>query len=138
MVTTNPDAYILDVRTEAEWMYVGHPGINNQGQGAELDGKVVNISYKIWKKKIFVVNGSFIKDVEEVFEDKDTIILIVMCRSGKRSKDAASALEDAGYSNVYNMTTGFQGGKDDYGYRTVNGWVIDGWPYTYSGAGYLD
>ncbi len=130
--------YILDVRSEAEWIYVGHPGPNKLHEGEDLAGKVVNVSYKIWKKKLFIVNPSFVSDVKDLFEDKN-IVLIVMCRSGKRSKDAASALEDAEYTNVYNMTTGFQGDRDGSGYRTVNGWVIDGLPYADGGAGrYLD
>ena len=138
MATTDADVYILDVRSEAEWIYVGHPGPNKLEEGDLLNGKVVNVSYKIWKKKLFIVNPSFVSDVEDLFEDKD-IVLIVMCRSGKRGKDAALALEAAGYTNVYNMTTGFQGKRDEYGYRTMNGWVIDGLPYTDGDAGrYLD
>ena len=91
------------------------------------------------EKKFFIVNPSFVSDVKDLFEDKENIILIVMCRSGKRSVDAAIDLEAAGYLNVYNMTTGFQGKRDERGYRTVNGWVIDGLPYADGSAGrYLD
>ena len=139
MATTDANAYILDVRSEAEWIYVGHPGSNKLDEGEDLAGKVVNVSYKIWKKKLFTVNPSFVSDVKDLFEDKENIILIVMCRSGKRSVDAAVDLETAGYEKVYNMTTGFQGERDQYGYRTVNGWVIDGLPYADGGKGrYLD
>ena len=42
------------------------------------------------------------------------------------------------YEVITNMVTGFEGGSDGSGYRTVNGWVNDGLPYTYSGAGYAD
>lgn len=138
MVGDYDNVYILDGRTEAEWMYVGHPGPNKLEMGAFLDGKVVNISYRIWRKGIFIVNPSFISEVDEFFEDIEDVVLITMCRSGKRSVDAALALEAAGYVNVYNIVTGFEGGKDGAGYRTVNGWVLDGLPYTYSGAGYQD
>jgi rhodanese-related sulfurtransferase len=138
MVAYGENVYILDCRTEAEWRYVGYPGENKIGEGDLLEGKVLNISYKIWKKKNFIVNPSFIKDVEEIFEDKENVVLITMCRSGKRSVDSAIALEEAGYANVYNMVTGFEGGKDMYGYRTVNGWKVDGLPYAYDGGGYQD
>jgi rhodanese-related sulfurtransferase len=138
MVDSDENAYILDCRTEAEWRYVGYPGENKIGEGASLEGRVVNISSKIWKKKNFIFNPSFIKDVQEIFEDKENVVLITMCRSGKRSVDSAIALEDAGYANVYNMVTGFEGSKDMYGYRTVNGWKVDGLPYTYNGGGYQD
>ena len=67
-------AYILDVRTDAEFIWVGHPNIAN----------VVNISYKIEKKGEFITNPSFVSDIDEIFgADKDTHI-ITMCRSGPR------------------------------------------------------
>ena len=131
-------AFILDVRTEAEWMYVGHPGPNKLDEGLFLDGKVINISYKIWRKGTFIVNPSFISEVNEFFEDIEGVDIITMCRSGKRSVDAAEALEDAGFTNVYNMETGFEGGKDEAGYRAKGGWKIDDLPYNYSGLGYQD
>ena len=37
--------------------------------------------------------------------------------------------------NVYNMVTGFQGGKDERGCRTINGWVVNGLPYKISSSG---
>lgn len=138
MVTTSPDVYILDVRTDGEWKWVGHPGSNNLGEGSVLDGKVVNISYKIDYQGDFVLNPSFVSDVEELFGNAPNAVLITMCRSGSRSYAAATELEAAGYQ-VKNMVTGFEGSKDAYGYRTVNGWANDGLPYTHaSTGGYTD
>jgi len=136
LATTDANTYILDVRTIAEWDWLGHPGPNKLGEGAELVGKVVNISYKIEYKKSFIINPSFLTEVQESF-DPASVTLITMCRSGKRSVDAAMALEALGYS-VLNMATGFEGGTDTAGYRTKNGWKLDGLPYSYSGAGYQD
>jgi rhodanese-related sulfurtransferase len=64
MATSDPNAYILDVRTEAEWQWVGHPGPNKLGaadpnkleEGAGLRNKVVNISYQIEKDGVLVDN----------------------------------------------------------------------------------
>lgn len=112
-------ARILDVRTAAEFIWVGHPNVPN----------VVNISYKIEKKNSFITNPSFLSDVNEIFGAAKDTHLIIMCRSGARSLAAAAALELAGYTNVSNMVEGFEGeGKDDYGYRTVNGWKNSGLP----------
>lgn len=112
-------AYILDVRTDAEFIWVGHPNVEN----------VLNVSYKIEKKGIFIVNPSFISDVDEVFGSAKDTQIITMCRSGKRSVAAAEALEAAGYTNIKNMLTGFEGGdKDQYGYRTISGWKNSGLP----------
>jgi len=136
MATTEPNTYILDVRTGAEWRWVGHPGENKLGEGAALAGKVVNIAYKIDFGGNLVVNPWFIKEVKKFFNGNPDVKLILMCRSGGRSAEAAALLEEHGFYNVFNMLHGFEGDKDERGYRTVNGWVIDGLPYSYSGRGY--
>jgi len=119
-------AYILDVRTDAEFIWVGHPNVPN----------VVNISYKIEQKGIFINNPSFVSDVNDIFEDVKDTHIIVMCRSGVRSLAAAAALEAAGYTNVSNMLEGFEGeGKDSDGYRTIEGWKNSGLPGHTSSVG---
>ena len=135
MATTDANTFILDVRTIAEWKWVGHPGENKLGEGAALQGKVINISSRIEKKGQMVVNKSFLKDVDDVFYDNPDVTLITMCRSGGRGAAAAQILEDNGY-NVFNMVEAFQGSSDARGYRTVNGWVVSGLPYTNAGPGY--
>ena len=136
-IMEHDDVYIVDVRTDAEWRWVGHPASNKMEEGTHLDGKVVNISYKIFQKDAFIINPSFVSDINELFPNKETVTLITMCRSGKRSVAAAEALMADGY-NVYNMLTGFEGGSDDYGYRTLSGWKNDGLPYKISGTGEYD
>ncbi len=137
-MVANEGAFILDVRTPEEWNWVGHPGQNKLGDGAYLEGYVLNVAYEVYhegysKGDVLIVNTQFVKDVEGLL-NKDAAI-ITMCRSGKRSVSAALALEAAGFTNVYNMLTGFEGGTDNKGYRTINGWKIDGLPYNYSGVG---
>ena len=139
-MVTNEGAFILDVRTPQEWNWVGHPGENklDEPEGTYLEGYVLNVAYMVYhegysKGDVLIVNTQFVKDVERLL-NKD-VAIITMCRSGKRSVMAADALEAAGFINVYNMTTGFEGGKDDAGYRTINGWKVDGLPYNYSGVG---
>ena len=132
------DAFILDVRTPQEWNWVGHPGKNNKNEGEDLDGNVLNVAIFVYhegysKGDILILNTQFVKDVKRLLNKDATII--TMCRSGGRSKMAALALEAAGFTNVYNMLTGFEGDKDEYGYRTLNGWKVDGLPYNYSGDG---
>lgn len=137
LATSDPDVYILDVRTAPEWQWVGHPGKNKLGEGGGLTGKVVNVSYQIDHQGSFVVNPSFLADVNELFGSNPDVVLITMCRSGHRSALAAAALEAAGY-RAMNMVTGFEGGTDGSGYRTVNGWKVLNLPYTFGGAAYAD
>lgn len=135
LTASSSDVYIVDVRTIAEWTWVGHPGVNKINEGAKLKGKVVNISVMIDINNELVDNPFFIKSVKKMFHDKENVTLITMCRSGGRSVTAANALEAAGFTNVMNMVTGFEGGKDANGYRTKNSWKVDGLPYNNSAAG---
>lgn len=137
LASTNANVYILDVRTNAEWQWVGHPGKNKLEEGDGLEGKVVNISYQIENKGSMIVNPSFLNEVNEIFGANPEAVLITMCRSGSRSAKASAALEAAGY-RVLNLAAGFEGGKDAAGYRTRSGWKVEGLPYTYGGAGYQD
>ncbi len=134
---SDPGTFILDVRTAEEWTWVGHPGKNKLGEGAALEGKVVNVPYEKDIAGSLVVNPSFLRDVKGIFEDNPNVVLITMCRSGSRSVKAAIALEAAGYKAA-NMLTGFEGGADSRGYRTKNGWAVNGLPYSYSAAGAYD
>ncbi|MBE9504120.1 MAG: rhodanese-like domain-containing protein [Proteobacteria bacterium] len=119
MVMENPkDAFIVDVRTRAEYEFVGHP---------DLPNGVPNIPLKFypgWK-----VNANFVKNAEERYS-KD-VTLIMLCRSGGRAKVAAKLLLDAGFKKVLYMTDSFEGSKDEKGHRTVSGWKVNGLPYTY-------
>ena len=74
--------------------------------------------------------------VKEVAEPTDTIM--VMCRSGGRSAMAVNLLAKAGFTNVYNITDGFEGDKVtnhesiNFGKRKKNGWINSDLPWTYS------
>ncbi len=120
MVVANPDGtFIVDVRTTAEYEFVGHP---------DLPNGVPNIPIKFYPT--WEVNRDFVRKVKERYKKDDTII--TMCRSGPRALQAARLLMEAGFSNVYYMTDSFEGEKDPNGHRTVNGWKVNGLPYTYS------
>ncbi len=112
-------AVILDVRTRAEFVFVGHP------KGA------VNIPLLYWDemKGQMVPNPDFMSMVEARFS-KDTP-LIVICRSGGRSLRAAMMLKGAGYKTVINVAEGFEGKKDKQGKRTIGGWKNADLPWEY-------
>lgn len=125
MVMKNPaDTFIIDVRTRAEYEFVGHPDMPNG---------VANIPYKFYPS--WELNIDFVPKVKERYRPGDTLILI--CRSGKRAAAAARLLlgagstRGAGFKTVYYMTDSFEGPKDAQGLRTVSGWKVNGLPYTY-------
>ncbi|MCU7837199.1 MAG: hypothetical protein KZQ83_18400 [gamma proteobacterium symbiont of Taylorina sp.] len=126
---TNSDAHILDVRTGAEFIWVGHPDVTN----------ITNISLKIDTNNKMTSNSNFITDVDKIFGDDKTTQIITICRSGTRGAAAATALEENGYTNVYTVTDGFEGGsKDSYGNRNINGWKNSNLPVKVSSVGASD
>jgi len=133
LVTSKDKAYIIDVRSPEEWKWVGHPGENWLGEGADLEGKVFNIPWFIFPGGTKTVNPTFVEEVDAIFGDRPNAELVMMCRSGVRGVFAANKLEAAGYNShkIYNMVTGFEGDKDARGYRIINGWRFEGLPYAY-------
>lgn len=113
------DTFILDVRTAAEYEFVGHP---------DLPNGVANIPYKFYPT--WETNPNFLRDVEARYKKTDTIIVI--CRSGARALIVARMLIEAGFTDSLYMPDSFEGQTDNEGHRTLNGWKVDGLPYTYS------
>jgi rhodanese-related sulfurtransferase len=114
-------ALILDVRTQAEYVFVGHPA------GA------VNIPLELWDANTYQwsPNPRFEERVKARFPDQGVPLLLI-CRSANRSRDGAKLLAKAGYRRVYNILEGFEGDKDPKtGLRTLNGWRNRGLPTTY-------
>jgi len=122
---------ILDIRTLAEYIFVGHPpmaySIPAFFQTHRWDDQ----------RNMFAMqpNPGFVAQVKKWAEAGDTIL--VTCRSGERAAMAIDVLADAGFTNVYNITDGMEGGvvKDPdsvfNGRRMKNGWQNSGLPWTY-------
>ncbi|MDH3973690.1 MAG: rhodanese-like domain-containing protein [Deltaproteobacteria bacterium] len=120
MVMDSPrDTFIVDVRTKAEYEFVGHP---------DLPNGVPNIPLRFYPK--WNENSEFVEMVEKRYSKDKTLIMI--CRSGGRAEQAATKLMEAGFKKVYYMSDSFEGSKDKKGHRTVNGWKVNGLPYTHT------
>ena len=115
-----PGVHLVDVRTEAEFAYVGHP------VGA------VNVPLLRFDPKTYgmAANPKFIDEIRARFSPDDTLLMI--CRSGSRSSKAAKLLVEAGYRKSFNVLEGVEGDADADGHRTVNGWKVRGLPYEYA------
>jgi rhodanese-related sulfurtransferase len=114
-LNTHPEAVFVDVRSEIEHFFVGHP------EGSIL---IPWNDAPDWE-----VNPHFIAHVKVAASVNRPVVLI--CRSGRRSADAGLALEKAGLTHVYNIMHGFEGDLDDNHHRnSVNGWRVDGLPWS--------
>ena len=87
-IMNNPDALLLDVRTTAEWEQDGH-----------------------LEDAVLIPHSDLESRSDELPEDKEELILLY-CRSGNRSQEAAETLIDLGYMNIIELASGINGWKD--------------------------
>lgn len=119
----NPGALIIDVRSSMEFLFVGHP------TGA------IHIPWL--DEPEWVVNPHFVQDVRKVLlggvssdNDDDRVPLLLICRSGKRSREAGKKLLEAGLLNVFNIGEGFEGElNEDHQRGKLGGWRFHGLPW---------
>jgi rhodanese-related sulfurtransferase len=112
-----PGAKLIDVRTRAEWDYVGRiPG------AVEIE----LLTYPGSRP-----NPAFVAELERQVDKQAPVLFI--CRSGGRSHNAALLAQQAGYATCYNVLEGFEGDRDASGHRnTTGGWRAAGLPWTQS------
>lgn len=113
-LVTQGEAVLVDVRTAEERKFVGH---------------VAESRHVAWMSGISLIrNPRFVKELENKV-GKDEIVLL-LCRSGKRSAAAAEVATKAGFENVFNVLEGFEGDLDDSQRRgSFNGWRYAGLPW---------
>jgi rhodanese-related sulfurtransferase len=110
-LTKSGEVTLIDVRSELEWRKTGiaagaHP-ISIRGAGGE---------------------GEFLKAVGSVNGSQNTKPVAFICASGIRSGRAASLVEKAGFTSVFNVRAGMNGNR-----RDGPGWVqkklpLKSWP----------
>lgn len=114
MLSESPDALLIDVRTQPEWVFSGIPNLS------KINKNTITISWKLYPT--MDTNSEFTQMVQSVAPNKNTP-LFFLCKTGGRSTDAAIAMTQAGYPHCYNVACGFEGDRDGEGRRgRVNGW----------------
>ena len=118
LLQQHTDAVLVDVRTKVEHAFVGHP---------------LGAIHVAWKEALdWQVNPKFVVEVEKLVPDKSVPVLL-LCRSGQRSLDAAKALEAVGYQRLINIVDGFEGPLDNHNHRgNLGGWRFHGLPWEQS------
>lgn len=109
--------HFIDVRSNEERVFTGY---------------IPDTEHFTWASGTsFVRNPRFVKEVEHKLGKQN--ILFLFCRSGGRSKLAATALKGAGFEYVYNILEGFEGDLDELQQRNkVNGWKFHQLPWIQS------
>lgn len=117
-----PKALLIDVRSQMEFLFIGHP------VGAI---QIPWIDEPDWD-----INPHFAADVRKLVlggldhTTGQNVPILLICRCGKRSLEAGELLIKEGFRQVYNIADGFEGELDDSHHRsTLTGWRFEGLPW---------
>ncbi|GAB7142847.1 rhodanese-like domain-containing protein [Mycobacterium riyadhense] len=121
MLSDNPEAVLVDVRTDAEWRFVGVPDLSSLGR------EVVFIE---WSTSDGKHNDDFLDELKDrISAGQQERPVIFLCRSGNRSIGAAEVATAAGIAPSYNVLDGFEGHLNAQGHRGDDGWRAVGLPW---------
>lgn len=124
----------VDIRTQAEQEFVGQPANIDKNIPSEFRDYTKYDAKK--KRHAKVPNLNFVSDMDKLVKtkglSKDSEIILI-CRSGSRSAKMTDLLAKNGYTNVYTVLDGFQGGKNkaDHKKRNKTGWKVANLPWTW-------
>jgi len=118
LLQQDPRVKLVDVRTNAERDWVGRVDVPQ--------GQHMAVQWSLYPGG--VPNPDFLAQLEQSAAKDD--VLLFLCRSGVRSRHAATLATGHGYPNCFDVLEGFEGDKDSAGHRkTVNGWCKAGLPW---------
>ena len=119
----NPQALFVDVRSKAEFKYVGYP---------ENSILIPWIDDPDWEPNLEAFSDAVMQELDGRENLSDTEIILI-CRSGFRSNEALKCLENKGFTQVSHVASGFEGDLDENDHRgNLNGWRHDGMPWSQS------
>ncbi len=125
LLEREPQAQLVDVRTVAEWNFVGLPELSS------LDRRAHCIEWQSFPT--MQPNTNFAADAAETLQTAGAghqTPILFLCRSGARSRAAAMAMTRAGFEKAFNIAGGFEGDLNGEGHRgATNGWKAAGLPW---------
>jgi rhodanese-related sulfurtransferase len=122
LLSDNPNAVLVDVRTDAEWRFVGVPDLSSLGR---------EVLFLEWVSSDGQPNANFADQLREQVASptEGERPVLFLCRSGHRSIGAAEVATELGITPAYNILDGFEGPLDAYGHRGETGWRAIGLPW---------
>lgn len=125
ILSTDGEAQLVDVRTQAEWIFVGGPDLSGLGKA------VLQLEWQVYPG--MAQNAQFLVGLARALEQSgapQSAPLVFICRSGARSLAAAQAAAQDGYGQCFNLAGGFEGDLGSDRHRgSVNGWKASGLPW---------
>jgi rhodanese-related sulfurtransferase len=118
LIENDSSVILVDVRTRAEFDWVGKPVVNNIQQYVHIEWLMYPGSAQ---------NPDFLVSLNKF--SKNTT-LVFLCRSGIRSKMAVQTALDNGFDVAIDIIGGFEGQRNSSGHRkTIDGWCYYGLPW---------
>lgn len=114
LLQDNPRAVLIDVRSNMEFLFVGHPKGALHVSWIDEPDWVVNPNFVTAVRKLML--GGF-----STFEGGKPAPVVLICRSGKRSREAGAELLRQGFAEVYHVLEGFEGELDEHHHRSSRG-----------------
>ncbi len=125
---SDPRSQLVDVRTRAEWTYVGIPDLGPVGK------RTVLVEWQTFPDQ--AIDPRFAERLAGELKALGVSLgddLFFICRSGSRSLAAGKAMAAMGYRACHNVACGFEGQLDDGRHRGANaGWKAAGLPWQQS------
>lgn len=124
-LASNSTAQLIDVRTRAEWSFVGVPDLGGVGKEPIL------IEWQSWPH--MQVAADFLDKLKAELAARNVgpdASLYFLCRSGVRSAAAAAVAAAEGFEKSFNVSGGFEGPPDQDRHRgSVAGWKANDLPW---------
>jgi rhodanese-related sulfurtransferase len=127
-LVSRPKSQLIDVRTRAEWTYVGLPDLGSFGK------RLVLVEWQTFPDQTidFRFAERLAGELKALGVEKDDDLYFI-CRSGGRSLAAAEVMAELGYRACHNVAGGFEGPLDNDRHRgSVSGWKAAGLPWLQS------
>ena len=121
---SDPASIMVDVRTKAEWSFVGLPDLSALGKDVHL------IEWKSFPT--MENNDGFADQLLSAMADSEPSEILFLCRSGVRSLAAAAMMQEifaarGVATKCVNIAEGFEGDLDSEAQRgKMNGWKARG------------
>ena len=122
-LSNDKNSHLIDVRTISEWNFVGIPDLSSIGK------ELICLEWLTFPDN--ETNKNFCEELNNYVNVKNS--LYFLCRSGSRSRAAATLMAREGFSACYNVSDGFEGKINEFRKRsTIDGWKFNGLPWVQS------
>ena len=121
LLSREPEAVLVDIRSRAEWSFVGVPDLSALGKETAF------VEWQVFPG--MAPNEGFAEEMRATEVSPDRAVVFI-CRSGQRSMHAAVAMTKRGFARCFNLAGGFEGPLDNDGHRgRLDGWKVAGLPW---------